>query len=336
MSAEGSAAEAPAPLATCRFAFDEAAFREYYELRFRPHDRPSGWKFMWLGLVALAIGVFLGILVWPGVLHVVEALRSGAEVDVPTVVLLLYLSAWCAAYSWVTVYGFRLWRGLRHPRWGAPRWEARTELSFRALADGPTWRPVSERSYRSLLAGPFVLATLAWADAEWHDEPYAFDSVPGLLPRFSEDELRPSSPAPREARFEARFYRGSLSKGSGGGAAAFAYSEVFDIVEDRRFPDLAVIRMKDERSEVVVRPSAFEGASWEEVKALVKEANGWTTLREALFGKGKGRRKGKGGRAMSEIRMGWLPMGGVVRLEGAEAPVMVAGRMQRERGDAGE
>src|SRR5699024_895114 len=33
VSAERSAAEAAAPLATCRFAFDEAAFREYYELR---------------------------------------------------------------------------------------------------------------------------------------------------------------------------------------------------------------------------------------------------------------------------------------------------------------
>lgn len=66
MSAERSAAEAAAPLATCRFAFDEAAFREYYELRFRPHDRPSGWKFMWLGLVALApVGAFLAFLAWP-------------------------------------------------------------------------------------------------------------------------------------------------------------------------------------------------------------------------------------------------------------------------------
>ncbi|OUO91554.1 hypothetical protein B5F40_03740 [Gordonibacter sp. An230] len=35
---------------------------------------------------------------------------------------------------------------------------------------------------------------------------------------------------------------------------------------------------------------------------------------------------------MSEIRMDWLPMGSVVRLEGAEVPVMVVGRMQRERG----
>lgn len=35
---------------------------------------------------------------------------------------------------------------------------------------------------------------------------------------------------------------------------------------------------------------------------------------------------------MSEIRVGWLPMGSVVRLEGVEAPVMVVGRMQRERG----
>ena len=295
VSAERSAAEAAAPLATCRFAFDEAAFREYYELRFRPHDRPSGWKFMWLGLVALApVGAFLAFLAWPDGPDVVGALLSGADVGLPTVVLLLYLSAWCAAYSWVAVYGFRLWRGLRRPRWGTPRWEARTELSFRALADGPTWKPVSERAYRSLLAGPFVLATLAWADAEWHDEPYAFDSVPGLLPRFSREELEPGSPAPRLAWFEARFHADRVEKGRPGeGAASFDYSEVFDIVEDRRFPDLAIIRMGDERSEVVVRPSAFEGASWEEVKALVGKANGWTTLREALFGEGNGK-KGKG------------------------------------------
>ena len=293
MSAERSAAEAAAPLATCRFAFDEAAFRECFELRFRPHDRPSGWKFMWLGLVALApVGAFLAFLAWPDGPDVVGALLSGADVGLPTVVLLLYLSAWCAAYSWVAVYGFRLWRGLRRPRWGTPRWEARTELSFRALAEGPTWKPVSERAYRSLLAGPFVLATLAWADAEWHDEPYAFDSVPGLLPRFSREELEPGSPAPRLAWFEARFHADRVEKGRPGeGAASFDYSEVFDIVEDRRFPDLAIIRMGDERSEVVVRPSAFEGASWEEVKALVGKANGRVALRSARAGRGKGGRR---------------------------------------------
>lgn len=99
-------------------------------------------------------------------------------------------------------------------------------------------------------------------------------------------------PAKRSAAFEARFYGDRLEKGSDGQAVTFVYADVFDIVEDRRFPDMAILRIKDKRSEVVVRPSAFEEATWEEVEDRIKDANGWVTLREALFGK----RKGKGSR----------------------------------------
>ena len=35
---------------------------------------------------------------------------------------------------------------------------------------------------------------------------------------------------------------------------------------------------------------------------------------------------------MSSIEVGWLPMGSVVKLEGLDVPVMVVGRLQREKG----
>ena len=283
MSAERSAAEAAAPLATCRFAFDEAAFRECFELRFRPHDRPTGWRLASLGLLSLSLGAsFAAALAWLRAPDAAAAAEGGGA-DPLLAVLVPLVLAWCAAWARVAVFGVWLARGRRRPRWGAARWEARTELSFRALADGPTLKPVSESADRLLPA----LGGAGWSDAPW-----AYDLLPGLLPRFSREELEPGSPAPRLAWFEARFHADRVETGRPGeGAASFDYSEVFDIVEDRRFPDLAIIRMGDERSEVVVRPSAFEGASWEEVKALVGKANGRVALRSARAGRGKGGRR---------------------------------------------
>ncbi|OUO91555.1 hypothetical protein B5F40_03745, partial [Gordonibacter sp. An230] len=281
--AEGGAADGPAPVATCDFEFDEAAFRECFELRFRPHDRPAGWRLAFLGFTSLSLGAsFAAALAW---LRAPDAAAEGVGADPLLAALAPLVLAWCAAWALVAVRGVRLARGTRRPRWGAPRWEARTEIAFRALAGGPTRSPVPERAYRALPAR----GGEGWADAPW-----AYDLVPGLLPRFSEGELRPASPAPRRVPFSVRFHADRLEKGRAGeGARSFAYSEVFDVVEDPRFPDLAVIRMADGRSEVVVRPSAFEGASWEEVKALVGKANGRAALRSARGGGSKGGNKEK-------------------------------------------
>lgn len=140
---------------------------------------------------------------------------------------------------------------------------------------------------------PMIVMPLAWGGCTWDDQPLFYDALPGLYPPISKIDPRRGEGRPeRTAFFEVRFYPDRIEKGSAGRASVYRYEDVFDVVEDGCFPDLAIVRIDDAASEIVVRPSALAGASWAEVKERIREKSGRVALREALFGK----RKGKEGR----------------------------------------
>lgn len=284
--------EKKATIAECIFSFDEATFRKFFELYYRPHDDASGWKFMW--------GFFFVLLIWfllfwfaldpfgiCGPTLVDQWRTHGPHRE-------SYFGLFCASMvaiplaSWGVVYGFRMWRGLRHPHWGTPRWEARTNAAYRLLAEGPSKSPLPTRFLNSW--SPMFIMSIAWYGCTWDDMPLFYDEIPGLWPLISMiDPRRNEGPPLRLASFEVRFYPNHLEKGSKTSGIAYRYEDVFDVVEDKKLPDLAIIRIKDMVSEVVVRPSALRGESWEEVKARIRSKSDRVTLWEGFFGKKKGR-----------------------------------------------
>lgn len=232
---------------------------------------------MWLFFVVLLMyGGFLSLLIWGSIND-----SAGLPEEYRLAFLLLIICI--VLLIWLVSYGFRMWRGLRHPRWGHPRWDARTNATFRMLGDGSVPKPISP--YARSGFSPMTIMPMAWIGSSWSDQPLFYDIIPGLLPLVRHLDPRRNEGQPkRSITFEARFYPDRVEKGSTEHPQTYLYGEIFDIVEDKRFPSLAIIRMKDEVSEIVIHKDSFEGISWEGVKDYIKQKNGWVTLREAVFG----------------------------------------------------
>ena len=49
----------------------------------------------------------------------------------------------------------------------------------------------------------------------------------------------------------------------------YKYGDIFDIVEYKKVPDYALIRMNDEETEILIKKDAFNGDSWDDVKEFI-------------------------------------------------------------------
>lgn len=258
----------------CAFDFNEDMFRSYYQLRMRPHERSAGFKIAIAAFINLIPLVALFAIIIVGIQRVsgqngeyAEMMRMGAAVLMPI------LGVISIAAFFVIIYGIRSALGLRQPRWGSSRWNARTKMVFDALLEGETAKPAIPGTYSwtSPIRTFFLPCIyLAWIGASWHNEPLFYDATPGLIPRFSKENLALSEKqAPYCVRFEVRFYEDHFEKGSLNSPVSFYYHEVFDVLEDNRFPNLAIIRINDKESEVVVDKYAFNQGSWAKAQKLL-------------------------------------------------------------------
>lgn len=69
--------------------------------------------------------------------------------------------------------------------------------------------------------------------------------------------------------FMAVFYQDRIEKGKHGVVFCDGYDKVYDIIEHKEYPDLAIIRSVNE-GELVVRKDSFNDASWDSVKAFIE------------------------------------------------------------------
>ena len=73
-------------------------------------------------------------------------------------------------------------------------------------------------------------------------------------------------------RFTATFYPDRIEKGSHGVVFAESYADVHDVVEDRRYPGLAILRHENGYGQLVVRTDLLGPGEWDEVKARIERA----------------------------------------------------------------
>lgn len=253
------------------FSFDEESFRAYYELHLRPHDKGTGKACISMGIgYGFVFGIMtvaaFGVIVFQTPLIFMGGLNIAALDEFLS--FLVCAALFCFSV-WMVGYGVFLLRRPRKPKWDNDSWRAKTEKCFRCMKAGPTISPVSlgVESYMNLL---YLFIVLPAATYEWGEEPRFFAVFPGLKPRHAKELIDPEqSCVPYEVSFEARFFNDRIEKGSHGEVFCDGYDEVYDIVEDMRFPNLAIIRSVNE-GELVIRKDAFGDDSWEKVKRFIE------------------------------------------------------------------
>lgn len=269
----------PESIVSNAFDFDETTFRAYCWLYLRPHDRASGLRFVLVyGIHALLFVLaecFLAfIIVGEGYSSIKTSLVFLALVFAMVLVML------CVQ----VVVGVMMLRGVRAPKWGTSRWESRTNVAYERMIREDTDNPIN--MYSSSLMHetsvqdpcfvirhvPFVFAptiAVAFADMDRFDEPLAYDLIPGVLPKHKDPGF-----CGRHVFFSADFLPDCIIKGSHGVVFAQSYADVHDVVEDKRYPNLAIVRHENGYDQLVVRTDMLEGGTWEEVEARIAAAKG--------------------------------------------------------------
>lgn len=253
------------------FVFDEETFQEYYCLHLRPHDKGTGRACIGSGLAMLFFIGFMLFLLSLGSPSLPKTLDPTfwSKSEMAGLEMLLVLSFLAVVYGPILGYGVYLLSRPRIPRWGNAEWRSKTERCFRSLKQGPTNSPTAlgVEFFKNPLY-PFI--ALQVASYSWGEKPRFFRFYPWMSFKHPEELLDPEhSCAPYEVSFEARFFEDRIEKGSQAEVFCDSYNKVYDIVEDKRFPHLAIIRSVD-RGELVVRKDAFEGASWKKVKRFIE------------------------------------------------------------------
>lgn len=263
------------PVFEQEFVFDEHLFRQYYLLHLRPHEKGLGLKFLSAGFCGLSIGGIVLALFWlssgESSFNPFDPQAYGAPIGGAAGVLLALACAALLAGLSEVLLGIWYIRG-RRPNWESRAWRARVSKSFESVKAGSQSCPYdpcieSRVSFLSLLIQPQSIGD-SWADGGLFLPPWGLRS----------DMPDPRMDVPCEIIFSVRLLSDRVEKG---GAVAFPYSAIHDVLEHRRFPDVAIIR-SEEFGETLLLKDGFGSSSWEEVRGFIEE-------RVRGLEKGKGR-----------------------------------------------
>lgn len=283
------------PFCTQEFDFDYATFQRYLRLAWRPHDLWGGlYLVLWDGPFA-AFFSFLSISCLAPLPQAVQSAAAGAALrafglaspeDWPLIPLMLLALALFVLAAWslvgVALAGAAGVLGIRQPRWhavwcriGMAHCLAKLRHTETASPDAG-WRPISVATAMSprlpktgrrkpywKLSGfqELFQGLLGWAR-----EPRMYDTHPweGTMPPApTVEELERTF----HITFRAAFFEDRIEKGRGSVFAA-RYDDIHDIIEWRRIPNLAVIRLKGGAGELLVRTDLMEPATWQRIKKL--------------------------------------------------------------------
>lgn len=270
------------------FIFDVKQFKNYFLLAFYYRDKKMGLQ---IAVVFFAASVLFFTLAWflnNDIVSYYDDMSSYAENTIRgsggylfKFLLTLGLIALAG-----TIFGVRLHLGYHKPNWIHPRWQVRIEMVFRFLHASDTQCMLfigldeqgKPRRIVSTISPVTFLMPFAYTDTGPHDQPLFFDIVPGILPRYPKPTGDPIKPI----QFRAEFYEDKIIKGSHGYVFVNDWSEILDVIEDKRYPNLAIIRKKETLEELVVKTDAFEGESWTQIKNRIAEATKEVSLKEEL------------------------------------------------------
>lgn len=247
-----------------RFVFDEAVFRDYYLLHLRPHERSMGSKFIAAGGCGVALAAFI---LFAFSLAAADAASFNPMnpatygmpmrgVDAP----MLALVAFCLLTG-IPMICLGAWylRG-RRPDWGQGAWRRRVGLSFQAIEEGGGDRPYCRRIEMGVSMLSLLTTSQSLGDT-WDDKDIYLRSIASL------PEPAAGCREPYGAAASVCLHGDRVEASLAGHAREVPYAEVGDILEHRRFPDVAILRGK-RCGEVALLKHGF-GAPWPEVRSFI-------------------------------------------------------------------
>ena len=244
--------------------FTKETYRIVLYLYLRPHEVVPGLE---MAIVGLLVSIVCAIIV--GIQFDYNHITSAIFENPFLVIIFLIVFAIFGIFQFVC--GFKMAIGLRRPKWGSERWNLRESYTMEKLSLETTnslaFYPCVIDYYVTL---PFLFSRLTggWLTTTWDNTPYLYDEIPYLVP--TKKELSPKDPnnVPEFINFSATFFEEYFLKGHSD-KTEYKYGDIFDIVEYKKVPDYALIRMNDEETEILIKKDAFNGDSWDDVKEFI-------------------------------------------------------------------
>lgn len=264
------------------FSFGYTDFKRYLRLAYRPHD-------IWASAFVLphAVLLFFGFMV-SGFLLTLGVLRGQLSFgDNRPLGILVYatimLGMGLGTKNSVALIciGICSLLGIREPDWRKPWCRRGVADCFFAMESGSTKTPLDGWPPSRSLYG-------SQSAARWSSRrKRAYDCLLGLglflgwsrAPWFYDKEVGAGLPAPsykeiqhlKVLSFSCSFYEDHIEKGSAGGAVTNTWADVIDVVEWKRIPEFAILRLRKGEGEVVVRKDLITQEDWGWIKEKVRE-----------------------------------------------------------------
>ena len=248
------------------FSFNKDVYRLAFFLHTRPHE-------VYAGLEMLVIGFLISF----GFVFVLWIPVCASHNDIIVFfsrhwVFWFFLAFITLYYGFAQlIYGVCLIVGLRRPFWGTIRWNLREDLTLERLSKANCSSLVFYPCIRepaSLSLSIFSRVKGGWWGTSWYNAPLYYDEIPFILPTKRALTPKNLSQVPEFINFSATFFEDYFLKGHSD-KTKYKYGDIFDIVEYKKVPDYALLRMNDGETEILIKTDAFNCGNWAEVKEFI-------------------------------------------------------------------
>lgn len=255
------------PVYEQEFTFDEALFRQYYLLRLRPHERATGARLLGMALIGFfLVAVMLFSFRWKAEDDSLDSFNpmvpstwgmpaEGLDGQVTAIAVLFLVLG--LLYAGMAVWYFHG----RRPDWSRPKWRWHVDRGFAAVREEGC-DVLYDRDLVTEGGFLWLIASFVSMNETWDNCNVTLSTFPGGW----DGTCRPN--APYEAPLAVRVWPDRLELGGPGGSRSIPWEEAFDLLEGRRFPDVAVLR-SERCGEAVLLKGGF-GAPWEEVRRYIE------------------------------------------------------------------
>ena len=250
-----------------KFIFDHDAFYRCFLLYMRPHEKLAGIK------GASFAATILFVLFLPINILFMQALLQNELIfnDSNNIGYLLFAFVYLIFILQI-VNGVIMFSGIKRPNVKLKRWNAKVSYSFYKL--GTTFRP---SPYVDITSGDVPiymrfkqLVIGFWLGYDRFDVPRFYDEVPYLLPTLKELEVPKGALVPTSVNFQTTVTNDAIIKGNPANKVTFSFDQVYDIFEWKKIPEYAIVRMKNEEDQIIIKKDAFAKGTYEEFASFVR------------------------------------------------------------------
>ena len=254
-------------LFTNKFSFDSESFYKCFLLYMRPHEKLAGIK----GASFAATIMFLLFLPIHGMI-ILAILNHEFLIDRSDLLICFLIGSCDFIFMLQIVNGVIMFSGIKRPNVKRRRWNAKVSYSFYKLGTSLRSSP-----FAGIISVGFPIYYIIsqhtmgfWAGYDRHDEPWFYDDIPYLLPTLKELEVPKGALVPTSVSFQTTVTNDAIIKGNPANNVTFSFDQVYDIFEWKKIPEYAIVRMKNEEDQIIIKKDAFTKGTYEEFASFVR------------------------------------------------------------------